>query len=52
MPFSPLWGSDGGNLTTAVKNGTLDEARVTDMATRVVAAWFQMGQDVRCSPAR
>jgi beta-glucosidase len=33
-------------LTAAVNNGTLDEARVSDMATRLVASWYQMGQNV------
>lgn len=46
MPDSPYWGAAGGNLTAAVNNGSLAEARVEDMATRVVAAWYQMGQDV------
>ena len=30
----PLGGSWGQNLTDAVRNGTVDESRVTDMATR------------------
>lgn len=46
MPRSTLWGVSGGNLTIAVNNGSLTESRVTDMATRIVAAWYQMGQDV------
>lgn len=46
MPNSPYWGPSGGNLTAAVNNGSLSEARVTDMATRLIAAWYQMGQDV------
>ena len=46
MPNSPYWGESGGNLTLAVSNGSLPESRVTDMATRLVAAWYQMGQDV------
>jgi len=46
MPSSSFWGVDGGNLTQAVKNGSLAESRVTDMATRLVASWYQMGQDV------
>lgn len=44
MPNSVYWGESGGNLTAAVNNGSLAEARVTDMATRVIAAWYQMGQ--------
>lgn len=35
----------GGNLTLAVNNGTVDEATVNNMATRVLASWFQMKQD-------
>lgn len=35
----------GKNLTDAVKNGDVDEDRVTDMATRIVAAWYKVGQD-------
>jgi len=45
MPSSQYWGLDGNNLTQAVKNGSLPESRVTDMATRMVASWYQMGQD-------
>ncbi|OBT60271.1 hypothetical protein VE03_10208 [Pseudogymnoascus sp. 23342-1-I1] len=40
-----FWGADGSNLTTFVKNGSIPEARLTDMATRIVAAWYQLGQD-------
>ncbi|KAK3944102.1 putative glycoside hydrolase [Diplogelasinospora grovesii] len=39
-----FWGQ---NLSLAVTNGSVPEARVTDMATRIVAAWYQMGQDKR-----
>ncbi|KAK7034732.1 hypothetical protein VNI00_012139 [Paramarasmius palmivorus] len=35
----------GGNLTTYVQNGTVPEARVDDMATRILAAWYLLGQD-------
>ncbi|PNP84167.1 hypothetical protein FNYG_02855 [Fusarium nygamai] len=43
MPFgSPFW-SD--NLTVAVRNGSVPEQRVTDMATRILASWYQLGQD-------
>ncbi|EGX93355.1 beta-glucosidase, putative [Cordyceps militaris CM01] len=41
----PLGGSWGQNLTEAVRNGTVPEERVTDMATRIVAAWYLVGQD-------
>ncbi|CAE6430167.1 unnamed protein product, partial [Rhizoctonia solani] len=35
----------GANLTAAVKNGEVTEDRVTDMAERIVAAWYLVGQD-------
>ncbi|KPM46154.1 Beta-glucosidase cel3A [Neonectria ditissima] len=41
----PQGGSFGENLTQAVGNGTVSEARVTDMATRIIAAWYLTGQD-------
>ncbi len=37
-----LWGS---HLTLAVLNGSVPMKRLNDMATRVVAAWYQLGQD-------
>jgi beta-glucosidase len=37
-----LWGS---HLTTAVLNGSVPMQRLNDMVTRVVAAWYQVGQD-------
>ena len=37
-----LWGSE---LTRAVLNGSVPVERVNDMVTRVVAAWYQLGQD-------
>ncbi|KAJ9138108.1 Beta-glucosidase [Pleurostoma richardsiae] len=39
---SPLWGA---NLTAAVNNGTVAESRIDDMATRIIATWYQFGQD-------
>lgn len=33
-------------MTRAVLNGSIPVDRLDDMATRVVAAWYQMGQDV------
>lgn len=36
--FGPL-------LVEAVTNGSVPESRLDDMATRVIAAWYQMGQD-------
>ncbi|KAI1421408.1 family 3 glycoside hydrolase [Xylaria sp. FL1777] len=41
----PSGGSFGANLTDAVDNGTVPASRVTDMATRIVAAWYLVGQD-------
>ncbi|KAG1341058.1 hypothetical protein G6F62_005205 [Rhizopus arrhizus] len=35
----------GTNLTNAVSSGLVNESRVTDMATRIVAAWYKLGQD-------
>jgi beta-glucosidase-like glycosyl hydrolase len=37
-----LWGP---HLTTAVLNGSVPITRLNDMVTRVVAAWYQLGQD-------
>ncbi|TQW00989.1 glycosyl hydrolase [Cordyceps javanica] len=43
MPNSdPFWGA---NLVNAVRNGTLPESRVTDMAMRIIASWYQLKQD-------
>ena len=38
----PLW---GGELTTAVLNGSVPVARLNDMVARIVASWYQVGQD-------
>ncbi|KAF5335645.1 hypothetical protein D9758_017768 [Tetrapyrgos nigripes] len=35
----------GGNLTEYVRNGTIPEERVDDMATRILAAWYLAHQD-------
>ncbi|KAL3472685.1 glycoside hydrolase superfamily [Aspergillus californicus] len=45
LPVSYYWGLAGETLTTAVQNGSLSSARLTDMATRVVASWYHSGQD-------
>ena len=37
-----LWGPE---LTRSVLNGTVPLSRLNDMVTRIVAAWYQMGQD-------
>ncbi|KAG5986921.1 hypothetical protein E4U43_005296 [Claviceps pusilla] len=36
----------GGNLTLAVINGTVPAYRVDDMAMRIMAAWFKVGNEV------
>ncbi|KAH8985168.1 beta-glucosidase [Lactarius akahatsu] len=35
----------GANLTAYVQNDTIPEARVDDMATRILAGWYLLGQD-------
>ncbi|KAH8116098.1 beta-glucosidase [Phellopilus nigrolimitatus] len=35
----------GGNLTAFVNNGSIAEARLDDMATRIAAAWYFIHQD-------
>ncbi|KAJ3570985.1 hypothetical protein NPX13_g5542 [Xylaria arbuscula] len=42
MPNSDLWGNE---LVKAVKNGSISEDRLNDMATRIIASWYQMKQD-------
>ncbi|RDW71255.1 putative beta-glucosidase 1 [Coleophoma cylindrospora] len=44
IPFLGLsyWASD---LSTAVLNGTVPVSRLNDMVTRIVATWYQLGQD-------
>lgn len=47
MPNGAIyWGTDGSKLVDMVNNGSIEETRLTDMATRIVASWYQMGQDV------
>ncbi|QPC78296.1 hypothetical protein HYE68_009048 [Fusarium pseudograminearum] len=41
----------GGNLTRAVTNGTLEEARVDDMIMRIMAPYFWLGQDKEDYPS-
>ncbi|GAO13071.1 hypothetical protein UVI_02024330 [Ustilaginoidea virens] len=47
MPGDTVFGSGhsfwGGNLTLAVINGTVPAYRIDDMAMRVMAAWFKVG---------
>ncbi|KAF4636740.1 hypothetical protein G7Y89_g1329 [Cudoniella acicularis] len=43
MPDSEgFWGS---NLTAAINNGSVPLSRLDDMATRIIASWYQLGQD-------
>ncbi|KAJ7674294.1 beta-glucosidase [Mycena rosella] len=35
----------GTNLTNAVNSGSVSQARINDMATRILAAWYLLGQD-------
>jgi beta-glucosidase len=42
---SPNTSYFGGNLTAYVQNGTIPGARVDDMATRILASWYLLGQD-------
>ncbi|KAI0812884.1 glycoside hydrolase superfamily [Xylaria sp. FL0064] len=39
---APLW---AGTLTTAVNNGSVPESRLDDMATRILATWYNMKQE-------
>lgn len=41
----------GNNFTQAYTNGSVPVSRLDDMATRIVAAWYQMGQDESSYPA-
>ena len=50
MPGDGLYWMDGDSLfgphlTRSVLNGSLPIERLDDMATRIVAAWYQLGQD-------
>ncbi|BCR91138.1 beta-glucosidase [Aspergillus chevalieri] len=42
MPYSDFWNS---NLTDAIANGTMEASRLDDMATRIIATWYHLGQD-------
>ena len=43
-----FWGS---NFTEAYLNGSVPESRLDDMATRIIAAWYKLGQDSPSYPA-
>lgn len=50
MPGDGLYWADGNSLwgphmTTAALNSSLPLSRLDDMVTRIVAAWYQLGQD-------
>ncbi|KAI0115698.1 beta-glucosidase [Nemania sp. FL0031] len=45
MPFDEVPSYFGGNLTTAVQNGTLDVSRLDNMVKRVITPYFYLGQD-------
>ncbi|KAF8487504.1 beta-glucosidase [Russula ochroleuca] len=45
MPGDPDTSYFGAILTAFVENGTIPEARVDDMATRILASWYLLGQD-------
>lgn len=49
MPLgSAYWGN---NLTIGVRNGSLPESRINDMATRILTAWFHAGQNDPSTPS-
>ncbi|KAL7271296.1 hypothetical protein RUND412_005956 [Rhizina undulata] len=54
MPGDSILGNGesfwGANLTLAVLNGSVPEWRIDDMATRVMAAYFKVGQDPETFP--
>jgi beta-glucosidase len=41
----------GNNFTEAFNNGSVPVSRLDDMATRIIATWYQMGQDDSSYPA-
>jgi beta-glucosidase len=49
MPGDITLGSNttyfGANLTEYLQNGTIPESRLDDMATRILASWYLLGQD-------
>jgi beta-glucosidase len=47
LPISHFWGS---NLTDAIANGTMNATRLDDMATRILASWYILGQDTSFPP--
>lgn len=49
MPAAAYWADDA--LVKAVKNGSLPQIRLDDMATRILASWFKLGMDSPSYPA-
>lgn len=47
MDGKSLWGP---HLTEAALNGSIPMERLDDMVTRIVAAWYQLGQDTWAAP--
>ncbi|CAE6491427.1 unnamed protein product [Rhizoctonia solani] len=45
MPGDKTIGYFGSNLVNAVKNGEVSQSRIDDLATRILAAWYLLGQD-------
>ncbi|KAL2258198.1 hypothetical protein VTK26DRAFT_8583 [Humicola hyalothermophila] len=42
MPNAGFWGD---NLAQAVRNGSVSEGRINDMATRILASWYYLHQE-------
>ncbi|KAF7168862.1 hypothetical protein CNMCM6106_003877 [Aspergillus hiratsukae] len=42
MPDSPFW--ENGTLALAVRNGSLSQTRLDDMATRILASWYKYAE--------
>ncbi|KAJ5085989.1 hypothetical protein N7532_010760 [Penicillium argentinense] len=40
----------GNNFTEAINNGSVSESRLDDMATRIIASWYKLGQDEASYP--
>jgi beta-glucosidase len=49
MPSASSW---NGVLAKAAQNGTLSQARLDDMATRIIAAWYALGMDSTSYPSK
>ncbi len=47
MPGAGFWGD---NLLQAVRNGSVTEERISDMATRILASWYYLHQERNYPP--